>query len=128
MNGLGQLGVLLVVVGFLTVGFAALYSANVTPASSQDAAQIAKSMGTAQGVGWIAAGIGLAMAFLGVFMDLQDVKTVIPDISALNTSPPSSAVRKVPKVKSDFVCSDCGGDVSKNDKACPHCGAAIEGE
>lgn len=34
--------------------------------------------------------------------------------------------RKVPKVESEFVCSDCGGDITVQDKVCPHCGAAIE--
>ncbi len=29
---------------------------------------------------------------------------------------------------SEFVCSDCGGDISEVDRVCPHCGALIEGE
>ena len=29
--------------------------------------------------------------------------------------------------KAEFVCSECGRDVSQEDKACPHCGALIEG-
>ena len=36
--------------------------------------------------------------------------------------------RKVPKLESEFVCSDCGGDITMQDKVCPHCGAAIEGD
>lgn len=34
--------------------------------------------------------------------------------------------RKVPKVEAEFVCSDCGGDITVQDKVCPHCGAPIE--
>ncbi len=128
MNAIGKLGVFLTFVGFLAVGSASLYAANASPASVQDAAQIARNVGSAQGVGWIVAGSGLAMALLGLSMDLHDLKTVIPDISALDRSPPPSAVRKVPRAKSEFVCSDCGGGISETDKACPHCGAAIEGE
>ena len=43
------------------------------------------------------------------------------------TSPPSLIARKVPTGTPEFVCSDCGGDISADDKVCPHCGAVIEG-
>jgi hypothetical protein len=36
--------------------------------------------------------------------------------------------RKVPQAKPEFVCSDCGGDITEEDKVCPHCGAPIEGD
>lgn len=39
---------------------------------------------------------------------------------------PNVSARKVPKAQPEFVCSDCGGDISELDKACPHCGASIK--
>ncbi len=126
MNGIAKLGALLILVGFLALGSAALYGANASPTSTQDVAQIAKNVGTAQGVAWIVAGIGLVMALSGLSSDLHDLKTVVPDISALDTSPLPPTARKVPKAESEFVCSNCGGDISEKDNVCPHCGAPIE--
>jgi len=128
MNGIGKLGVFLTFVGFLGVGSASLYAASASPTSVQDAAQVARNVGTVQGVGWIVAGIGLAIAFSGLSMELHDLKTVVPDISALDRSLSLLLARKVSKAKPEFVCSDCGGYISEDDKACPHCGAPIEGE
>ncbi len=129
VNAIGKLGVFLILVGFLAVGSAALYGANASPESVQDAAQVAKSVGTAQGVGWIVAGIGLVVAFAGLYTDLHDLKTVGPQRSALETSEAAVNARKVPKeAEPEFVCSDCGRDISADDKVCPHCGALIEGE
>ncbi len=33
---------------------------------------------------------------------------------------------KAPKAVAEFVCSDCGGDITEDTKVCPHCGAPIE--
>jgi len=128
MNAIGKLGVFLTFVGFLGLGSASLYAASASPTSVQDASQVARNAGMAQGVAWIVAGTGLAMAFSGLSMELHDLKTVVPDISALNTSPLPPTARKVPRAESQFVCSDCGGDIAEDDKKCPHCGARIEGE
>ncbi len=38
----------------------------------------------------------------------------------------SPTAQKKPKAESEYVCSDCGGSITANDKTCPHCGAAIE--
>ena len=128
MNVVGKVGVVLTFVGFLAVGSAALYGANASPESVQDAAQLAKTAGTAQGVGWIVAGIGLVMALTGMYTDLNDLKAAVPHRSVLETSAPPVNARKVTKAESEFVCSDCGRDISADDKTCPHCGAPIEGE
>lgn len=105
MNAIGKIGVFLTFVGFLGVGTASIYAANASPVSVQEVVQMAKNVGTAEGIGWIVAGIGLAMAFSGLFMDLHDLRLA--------------------QTVSEFVCSDCGGSISENNKACPHCGAPI---
>ena len=74
-------------------------------------------------------GIGLVMALTGLYTDLHDLKTVVPQRSTLETSAAAVNARKVPKeAEPEFVCSDCGRDISADDKTCPHCGAPIEGE
>lgn len=68
------------------------------------------------------------MAIVGLATDLRGSKTVVQDISATAKGAPTLTTRKLPKTEPRFVCSDCGGDISDEDKVCPHCGAAIEGE
>ena len=128
VNVVGKVGVVLTFVGFLAVGSAALYGANASPASNQDAVQVAKNVGMAQGFGWIVAGVGLAMSFQGLSTDLQDSNTLGSEHLRAGPVSAPSKVREVPKAKPEFVCSDCGGDISAEDTACPHCGAPIEGE
>ena|SRR2546425_4331202 len=123
MNEIGKVGLLLILLGFFLVGFAALYSATASPAILDP--QLAQKIGVAQGLGWILAGIGFVAAFWDLTTSLRDLKTVTPDISAPET-PRSLIGGKVSP--GEFVCSDCHGDISANDEVCPHCGAAIEGE
>ena len=128
MNGIGKLGVFLTFVGFLIVGSAVLYPVNSGAESLQDVTQVAKNAATAQGAGWIVAGMGLAMALFGLGRDMHDLATVVPDISGLPRSPLGLRAREGAKTNPDFVCSDCGGDISVDAKACSHCGSPIEGE
>lgn len=128
MNASSAWGGFLTFIGFLIVGSAAIYGSNANPASLQDAVQIAKNAATAQGVGWIVTGVGLALAVVGVSTDLHDLKTVVPDVSAMSPAERAPSRGKVSRTEPDFVCSDCGEDISEEDKVCPHCGAAIEGD
>jgi hypothetical protein len=68
-----KVGAFVVLVGFLTVGYASLYLATAptptTPATPEDALRaqgIAKNAEIAQGLGWMVVGIGFFTAFLGV--------------------------------------------------------------
>src|SRR6266540_3807015 len=65
-----KVGAFVVLVGFLTIGFASLYAATSpipnTPEDAVRAEEIARNAVVAQGFGWIAVGLGLATAFLGL--------------------------------------------------------------
>ncbi len=128
MNARSAWGAFLTFLGFLIVGSATIYGANASPASLGDIVQIAKNAATAQGIGWIVTGSGLALAVAGISADLHDLKTVVPDVAAMSPVPRPPAPRKVSKTEAGFVCSDCGGDITEEDRVCPHCGAAIEGD
>src|SRR2546428_1846458 len=112
MNVVGKVGVVLTFVGFLAVGSAALYGANASPASNQDAVQVAKNVGMAQGFGWIVAGVGFAMSFQGLSTDLHDSNALGSEHLRAGPVSAPSKVREVPKAKPEFVCSDCGGVTS----------------
>lgn len=46
--------------------------------------------------------------------------------SVEETATGAVTARKAPKTAPEFVCSDCGGDLTEDAKVCPHCGAPIE--
>jgi hypothetical protein len=128
MNASSAWGAVLTFLGFLIVGSAVIYGSNANPSSLQDAVQVAKNAAMAQGVGWIVAGVGLALAIVGVATDLHDLKTVVPDVSAMSPAVRTPSDRKASTTEPAFARTDCGGDISKEDRVCPHCGAAIEGD
>lgn len=64
-------------------------------------------------MGGVRAG-GLGPRFLLVFESVEEGSTGVP------------TARKAPKAVAEFVCSDCGGDITEDAKVCPHCGAPIE--
>jgi hypothetical protein len=128
MNAGSSWGAVLTFLGFLIVGSAIVYGSNANPSSLQDAVQVAKNAATAQGAGWIVAGVGLALAIVGVATDLHDLKTVVPDVSAMSPAARNPSDRTASTTEPGFVCTDCGGDISEEDRVCPHCGAAIEGD
>ena len=121
MNSLVKLGAFLTLVGFLAVGSAAIYESS---APVQDAVQSARSAGIAQGAGWIVVGLGIAVGLVGLGSAVHDLATVVPDIAAAERP----KARRLAKARAEFVCSDCGGELSPEDKTCPHCGEPIEDE
>lgn len=99
MNATLKIGAFLSFVGFVAVGSAVIYGSNSGAVSLQDAVQAAKNAGTAQGVGWIAVGLGIATALLGLGLEIHDLATVVPDISGFSPKPPPPLkARKVAKV------------------------------
>lgn len=124
MNDSTRVGLFLTFVGFFVVGSASIYSVSANPQTIQEIAQLARNVATAEGAGWIFSGLGLVLAFYGLAADLDDLRTVVPDVAAIEQS--GRAPEKIGHL--EFVCSECGGDISKEAKMCPHCGAPIEGE
>ncbi len=120
MNRSIGVGLFLVFVGFLVVGSAQIYVSN---ANLQSISQLTTSA-TAQGVGWIVAGFGFVLAIYGLAADVDNVRAIVPDVAAIQES--RAAPAKVAHV--NYVCSDCGWDISADARACPHCGAAIDGD
>lgn len=109
MNTLLRWGVYATFLGFLMVGIGYLFGETFY-----------------FGLGWIVVGIGLPLSFVGLDLGQRAARAGTP-ASPMDGGPPLVA-RKAPKAKADFVCSDCGGDLTADMKVCPHCGAAIEGD
>ena len=112
MNTILRWGAYVTFLGFLMVGVGLLF-----PGSS-----------VYFGIGWIVVGIGLPLSFVGLDLSFRMSVAARPGPAATGTEPSPLVARKVPKVESEFVCSDCGGDITADMKVCPHCGAAIEGD
>lgn len=80
------------------------------------------------GLGWIVVGIGLPLSLVGLDVSFRSGAASRATLGASAAESAQLIARKVPKAESDFVCSDCGGDITADMKVCPHCGAAIEGD
>ena len=126
MFDLVKLGAMVTFFGFLAVGSSLLYlGVAPSPSTAQEileAQQAVKNWEMVQGVGWIVAGLGLAMALFGTAKSdtAMDTKSEI----LLGRLPPPLDDTKG---EAKFVCSECGGDLSQDAEVCPHCGERITG-
>ena len=120
-----KVGAFVVLIGFLTIGSASLYLATAplpnTPEDAVRAQEITKNAVVAQGLAWIAVGLGLATAFLGL---VRSDFAMDSKLEMMLVRLPSSG--GAAKTGFGFTCSECGGELSESAKVCPHCGSPIE--
>ena len=126
MIDLVKVGAVLTLVGFFAVGSEAVVLGRAplptTPDEAATSATVAQNGQVVQGLGWILAGIGLCTALFGSAKSdtAVDMKS---EILLQQVRPRSEGSGK----QSQFVCSECGGDVSEAATTCPHCGEPITG-
>jgi hypothetical protein len=113
-----KFGAVVTLAGFLMIGFPMLYvnmaPSPTTPEGILASLAVARNLGIVQGVGWIVVGWGFYIVFLGSAKS----DTAIDTKSEI-------LLGRLPKHRSKFVCSECGGDLSGDAVTCPHCGAPI---
>ena len=68
--------------------------------------------------------VGLVLLYSGINDFMSGTRQAVDWLVTLREPPVHTATAKIVA----FVCSDCGGDIAEDEKACPHCGATIDGD
>jgi rubrerythrin len=98
------------------------------PTDQKLAQQVNEQLGSHAKAGWRLVSMTNVTGTGGTSAGGTRLQLLLVFESGEEDSPGAVVARKAPKVVSEFVCSDCGGDITEDAKVCPHCGAPIEEE